>query len=59
MRADLKNMSGEQLLLVSIFDGAKVQDTVDRELDRRALSAPVYSPRWFGRWAIPVPRNAA
>ena len=59
MIMDLKSMSGEELLLLSVVDGPKVQDLVDRELDRRA---------WFGlgarvkrraTWVEAEPRHAA
>ena len=59
MVAELKNMSGEQLLLVSVLGGSKVQDLVDQELDRRALSP---RPKRFIRpnyWTHPEPRHAA
>ena len=59
MVAELKNMTGEQLLLVSVVGGPKVQDFVDRELDRRALLG---RPRRLQRpehWADPIPRRVA
>ena len=52
MLTDLRQMSGEELLLVSVLGGAKVQPAVDRELDRRTLLGPVRRLRRSEeRWA--------
>ena len=41
MRNALGSMSGEQLLLLRIFEGARAQVGVDHELDRRARTRPL------------------
>ena len=59
MMTDLRNLSGEQLLLVSVLGGSKVQDIIDKELDRRALLG---RPRRFKRAERRIgsdPRRAA
>ena len=59
MVAELRNMSGEQLLLVSVLGEPKVQDLVDQELDRRAVLG---RPKRLSRrnyWTHPEPRRAA
>ena len=55
----LKYMSGEELLLVRVLGGAKVQPAIDQELDRRALLGAPRRPRRIDRWATPDPRCAA
>ena len=40
MASQLSNLSGEELLLVSVLGAAKDRAAVDRELDRRALLGP-------------------
>ena len=59
MVVELRNMTGEELLLVSVLNGPKVQTLVDRELDRRAIFGRVVSPRPARRWHMPEPRHAA
>ncbi len=59
MFADLKNMAGEELLLVSVFGGTNVQPAIDRELDRRALLGPPSRPRRAERRIVFDPRHAA
>ena len=41
MRKVLSSMSGEQLLLLRIFEGDSVLAGVGRELDRRAQARPI------------------
>lgn len=56
---NLRNLSGERLLLLSVLGGSKVQDVVDQELDRRALFG---RPRRFKRSERRIgsdPRRAA
>ena len=59
MVAELKQMSGEELLLVSVLGGSKVQDLVDRELDRRALEGGPRKLRERYFCFGPDPRRAA
>ena len=59
MLTNLKQMTGEQLLLVSVLDGAKVRAAVDRELDRRALLGPPRRLRRSQRGAALNPRCVA
>ena len=59
MLMNLKQMSGEQLLLVSVLGGTKVQDAVDRELDRRALLGRPRKSRRPSRWVPSRPGHAA
>ncbi len=59
MVMELKRMTGEQLLLVSVLGDSKVQDIVDRELDRRAILGPLSRLGQRKPWAKPVPRHAA
>ena len=59
MVMELQRMTGEELLLVSVLNGSKVQALVDRELDRRAIFGRVPSPRPARRWHMPEPRHAA
>ena len=40
MTARMKQMTGEQLLLLSVIRGPALQAEVDRVLDRRALLGP-------------------
>jgi len=59
MVMELKQMTGEELLLASVLNGPKVQTLVDRELDRRAIFGRLPSPRPARRWHMPEPRHAA
>ena len=59
MVMELKRMTGEQLLLVSVLGDSKVQALVDHELDRRALFGPVSGLGQRKPWAKPTPRHAA
>ena len=58
MLTDLRHMTGEQLLLLSVLGGAKVQTAIDRELDHRAVLGRVRKYRHFGH-PVPDPRWAA
>ena len=40
MHTQLRDVSGEQLLLIRIFGGPETAAAVERELDRRALFGP-------------------
>ena len=55
MTLELETLSGEELLLLSIFGGAEVHAAVERELDRRAVHGP---PRKARAQARPVARIA-
>ena len=59
MLTNLKQMTGEQLLLVRIFGGEKAQGSVDRELDRRAIVGRLQKPTKFEQWAFCSPRHVA
>ena len=59
MLTNLKQMSGEQLLLVRVFGGDRVQGCVDLELDRRAMVGRLQSPTKFEQWAFCNPRHVA
>ena len=37
MRTSLQDMTGEELLLVSVLDGPKMRANVEHELERRAI----------------------
>jgi len=50
MVAQLRNLSGEELLLVSVLGGPQQRRDVQRELDRRAvLGHPRRRPRPLGQ----------
>ena len=59
MLTNLKQMAGEQLLLASVLEGPKIQDAVDRELDRRAVLGRLRKLRRSDRWSISFPRRVA
>ena len=59
MVVELRNMTGEELLLVSVLNSPKVQTLVDRELDRRAIFGRVPRLRQTSPWLKPEPRHAA
>ncbi len=59
MVMELQRMTGEELLLVSVLNGPRVQTLVDRELDRRAIFGRTVSPGPARRWHMPEPRHAA
>ena len=59
MVMELQRMTGEELLLVSVLNGPKVQTLVDRELDRRAIFGRVARLRQTRPWLKPEPRHAA
>ena len=40
MRTSLQDMTGEELLIVSVLDGPKMRAKVKHELERRAIGRP-------------------
>ncbi len=44
MAIDMKRMSGEELLLLSVLGGPTAHEAIDRELDTRALFGPPAKP---------------
>ncbi len=52
MVAQLRNLSGEELLLVSVLGGGRERRDVQRELDRRAVLGPPRRPRRQSRSAL-------
>ena len=59
MLAQLKQMTGEELLLVAVLGGPKVHPAIDRELDRRALMGPPGRLEQLESRAVLDPRRAA
>lgn len=59
MLMNLKKMTGEELLLVSLLRGRQVMDAVDIELDRRALFGRRRTTRPIGHSLAIDPRHAA
>ena len=59
MLMNLEQMTGEQLLLVSVLGEWKIQDAIDQELDRRAVLSQDPRLRRSERWSISHPRHVA
>lgn len=59
MLAELKQMTGEELLLVAVLGGAKNHHAVDRELDRRSVMGQPARREQFESRAVLDPRRAA
>jgi hypothetical protein len=54
MYASIEEMSGEELLLLTVLGGRNVAATVERELDRRALLGPPTPTRAKKRMSRPI-----
>ncbi|MHC4983921.1 MAG: hypothetical protein ACYTF6_12245 [Planctomycetota bacterium] len=52
MTVELRTLTGEELLLLSIVGGPAVHAAVERELDRRALEGPPRKVRALSRPAV-------
>jgi len=52
MTVELNTMTGEELLLLSIFGGPDVHAAVEQELDRRAVKGPPRKVRAQSRPAL-------
>ena len=59
MLMNLEQMTGEQLLLVSVLGESKIRDAIDQELDRRAVQGQDPRLRHSERWRISHPRRVA
>ena len=56
MRTSLQDMTGEELLLVRVLDGPKMQAKIEHELDRRAIGR---APERYDRSGLPSKTNSA
>ena len=54
MRLNLETLSGEQLLVLSVLHGRRLQPAIERELDRRALSGAATRPARSEHRTVPV-----
>ena len=51
MLMEVKDMTGEQLLVLSVLGGPKIKDLIDRALDNRAILGRPPRVRRTNRWA--------
>ena len=57
MATELRQLSGEELLLMAVLGGPETRASIDHELDRRALAGP--PERRQSHWVRPAMTPAA